>query len=185
MTASAVTPERDPLSPFERRMVNAIVAAASRGVELTRTEAGRAAGYAGTESARVQASRALQRPHVRAALIEGMRAIAQVDAPASYAVIRHLARKSGSDRVRLDAAAMGLRIAGLDLAPEGDTGVSLTLNLHIGGEAGTLLTQRLQQAPQTHTYQGPPVIEHSPMEGAGGQDDPGHPPTPSRAGGAR
>lgn len=143
------------LTEKERRLVDVIVHASSRGTELTREQAGTAAGYGRGEVARVQASRALQRPHVRAALMDGLRECATIDAAASYGVLRHLGRKATSERVRLDAALAVARIGGLDQGTAPPPGPGVVLNLHLDPALATLLAQR-QAAPPA-----PPVIEGS------------------------
>ena len=153
MSTPAKKPRR--LTEKEARLVEVIVQAASRGVELTREQAGSAAGYGRGEVARVGAHRALARPEVRTALTEALRETASVDAAGAYAIVRHLARKASSDRVRLDAAVTGLRIGGVDMQSISPSGPSITLNLALPPNLTALVTQAAESARRS-------VIEHEP-----------------------
>jgi len=156
----------DGLNHREHHLVEVIVQAASEGIELTREQAGTAAGYGEGETARTSASRALSRPEVRDVLMKRLREIAGVDASASYAVLRHVASRGRSERTRVDAALAVARIGGLDVPQVVGGGAGVVLNLQIGGQAGTLLAQRMAMVPQPLANQGiargtQPLIEGS------------------------
>lgn len=185
MSTPAVTPSDRPLTDCQQALVDAYVEAASNGERVNRETLGTRAGYGSGEVARVQASRALGLPHVQDALHKALQERMRADAPDAYASLRHLAEKAASERVRLDATVQHLSAIGMTVAPAAGLGAGVVLNLVIGGDAGTLLAQRLGEAPQSQQYQGPAVIEHSPMEGAGGHGTPEHPPTPGRTRGPK
>lgn len=131
MAESEVSSGPRGLTGKESQLVAIIVEAASQGRRLTREQAGTAAGYGRGETARVQASRALARKPVREALMDALREIAAVDAAGAYAVVQRLMTASKSDRVRLDAANLHLRVAGMDQPLPGPTGPSVMLNLYL------------------------------------------------------
>jgi len=178
MSGPLVTDSARPLSDRHQALIEAYVDAASNGEHLSRGELGRRAGYGTGEVARVQASRALSLPHVQDALSALLQQRMRADAPDVYAGLRYLSRHARSERVRLDALAKHGTAVGMTTEPQGPQGGGVAVNILLGGDAGTLLAQRMGDALQAQPLQRPTVIEHSPMKGAGLDLEPGAPPPP-------
>jgi hypothetical protein len=170
---------RRPLATKQRALIDAIVTAAERGIELTREQAGTLAGYGKGESARVQASQTLALPHVREALIERMRSLAAMDAPAAMATLRHI-RQTGSPNQRLTAAVETLKLAGVG-AVEAQQPGNIMVQVVLPGELGALLAQPWRKPGQVIDHEGDAGSERHLTEAAlasPAEDAPARDPSP-------
>lgn len=101
------------LTERERKLVDALLSAASTCQKLSIAEAARLAGYAPGDSGRVTAHAALRRPAVRQAILAGIPAVAGGDAIHSYFELRKLVSKGRNERERLAAIRLQMSIAGI------------------------------------------------------------------------
>lgn len=152
------------LTDKQRALIDAIVTAAERGVELTREEAGALAGYGTGEVARASASRTLALPYVREALIERMRSLAALDAPAAFATLRHI-RKTGGTGHRLTAAVETLKLAGVGGEEHQQPG-NILVQVVLPGQLGALLSQPWAKPAHVIDAQGEGEGERHLAEGA-------------------
>lgn len=155
------------LTPKERMLVDVVAEAAGQGRELTNSQAGTLAGYGTGETARVAASRAFKRPEVRAALLNRVREVSQETVAAPFAVIRHLATASTSQRTRLEAATKHLAMAGMMDAEAGARGPAVAIQIVLQQGSGTRLAQVAERAGQAVVIEGVAEVERSLAEGEG------------------
>jgi hypothetical protein len=158
------------LTQREQALVEIYAQAAADGRDITRTDAGRLAGYSGTtESSRIQASRALARPAVRNALMERIKELAQADVPFAYGVIRHVAAKATSTRDKLGAASKLLDVAGMTGGTGAQSGPGVAIQIVFQTQAGAVLAQPAGAVIEGQANQGIGAPAHSLAEGGRGR----------------